>query len=102
MKKFGAKVDGIYVCPHEIDSGCDCRKPKPGLLLQAIKDLRDKEFDVNVAKSYLIGDSEIDLLAGRSLGLKSIKIGASSSLAEIALSDLYDCAKLIGSGGLAA
>src|SRR5574344_353394 len=63
LGKKGAYVDGIYICPHHPDKGfegerpeykidCDCRKPKPGLLLQAAKD-----FNIDLAQSYMIGDS---------------------------------------------
>lgn len=72
----GAYLDGIYVCPHHPDQGfagerpelkivCECRKPKPGLLLQAASDL-----NIDLASSWMIGDSESDLLAGRAAGCK--------------------------------
>ena len=73
--KNGAYVDGIYICPHHPDKGfkgereeykieCDCRKPKAGLLLQAAKD-----FNIDLKKSYMIGDSDRDLNAGSLGGL---------------------------------
>lgn len=72
----GAYLDGIYVCPHHPEHGfagerpelkivCECRKPKPGLLLQAASDL-----NIDLASSWMIGDSESDLLAGRAAGCK--------------------------------
>ena len=72
----GAYLDGIYVCPHHPDQGFagerpelkivwECRKPKPGLLLQAASDL-----NIDLASSWMIGDSESDLLAGRAAGCK--------------------------------
>ena len=72
----GAYIDGIYICPHHPDKGfegerseykfdCDCRKPKPGLLLQAAKD-----FNIDLNQSIMIGDSEIDVLAGQNAGCK--------------------------------
>lgn len=57
--------DRIYYCHHA--SGCDCRKPKPGLLLQA-----KKEFDVDMEKSFMIGDRASDIKAGISAGTKTI------------------------------
>lgn len=95
MNRHDVNVEGIYVCPHDIDFGCECRKPKPGMLLRAIKDLMNSGLVVNIRGSYLIGDSEIDILAGRALGLRGIKIGTYSDIAEKTLPDLYDCAKLI-------
>ena len=66
LKKHSLKVDAIYYCPHhESVSDCDCRKPKPGMILDAIE-----EFNINPMKSYLIGDSERDITAGKSAGLK--------------------------------
>ena len=81
LGKAGAFVDAIYVCPHHTDKGfegerpeykcnCDCRKPKPGLLLQAAKD-----FNIDLSESYMIGDSQRDVEAGENAGVKkSIKV----------------------------
>ena len=81
LGKIGAFVDAIYVCPHHTDKGfegerpeykcnCDCRKPKPGLLLQAAKD-----FNIDLFESYMIGDSHRDMEAGENAGVKkSIKV----------------------------
>ncbi len=81
LGKTGAFVDAIYVCPHHTDKGfegerpeykcnCDCRKPKPGLLLQAAKD-----FNIDLSESYMIGDSHRDVEAGENAGVKaSIKV----------------------------
>lgn len=76
LGKDGAFIDAIYVCPHHLDKGfegerpeykkdCDCRKPKPGLMLQAAKD-----FNIDLSLSYMIGDSERDIEAGMSAGCK--------------------------------
>lgn len=56
-------VDGIYVCPHDKNS-CECRKPKPGLLLRAKEDFPQ----IELAKSIMIGDSESDIQAGIAAG----------------------------------
>lgn len=98
LGKVGAFVDAIYVCPHHTDKGfdgerseykcnCDCRKPKPGLLLQAAKD-----FNIELSESYMIGDSHRDFEAGENAGVKkSIKVeenkenGIMNSLREIVL-----------------
>ena len=76
LGKEGAFIDAIYYCPHHPDKGfegerteykinCDCRKPKPGLFLQAAKD-----WNININESYMIGDSEKDVLAGNAAGCK--------------------------------
>ena len=64
--KHSLKLEAIYYCPHhESVSECDCRKPKPGMILNAIK-----EFNINPQESYLIGDSGRDITAGKNAGLK--------------------------------
>lgn len=78
----GAYLDGIYFCPHHPDSGfegevkelkieCECRKPKPGLLLQAAKDL-----NINLEESWIVGDGKNDILAGKNAGCKTSLIGS--------------------------
>ena len=72
----GAYLDGIYICPHHPDKGfegereqykivCDCRKPKPGLLLRAAKD-----FNIDLSQSYMIGDDARDVEAGQNAGVR--------------------------------
>ena len=76
----GAYLDGIYFCPHhphkgyegeisELKIDCDCRKPKPGLLLKAAED-----FNIDMSQSWMIGDGENDVKAGEAAGCKSILI----------------------------
>lgn len=99
LGKDGAYIDGIYICPHHPDKGfegerpeykidCDCRKPKPGLLLQAAKD-----FNIDLAESYMIGDSGRDVEAGERVGVKaSIKV--EENLAGALLNTVLDILKL--------
>ena len=72
----GAYIDGLYICPHHPDKGfegerpeykfdCDCRKPKPGLLLQAAHD-----FNIDLSQSIMIGDSIRDVEAGKNAQCK--------------------------------
>ena len=76
LGKNGAYLDAIYYCPHHTDKGfpgeriaykciCDCRKPNPGLFLQAAKD-----FNIDLSQSYMIGDSNRDIEAGKNAGCK--------------------------------
>lgn len=69
-----AKIDKIYYCPHHPSANiekyrviCDCRKPKPGLLLKA-----SEEFAINLEESYMIGDRISDIYAGKLAGCKTI------------------------------
>lgn len=64
LKKIGAGIDAFYFCPHISEDFCDCRKPKPGMIFQAAKD-----FDIDLKKSFLIGDSQRDIEAGKNAGL---------------------------------
>lgn len=66
LQLFDADFDAIYYCPHH-DSieACECRKPKPGMIFQAVKDL-----SIQISQSYLIGDSIRDIEAGVAAGLK--------------------------------
>lgn len=89
LGKSGAFVDAIYVCPHHPDKGfegekleykcsCDCRKPKPGLILQATKDL-----NIDLSQSYMIGDNKNDVEAGISAGCKNSLLLHNESLLEL-------------------
>ena len=76
LAENGARLDGIYYCPHHPDVGgerhrksCDCRKPSPGMLRQA----RD-EMGVDLGSSYLVGDSIRDIEAGRQVGATTILV----------------------------
>ena len=61
----GGQVEGIYMCPHKPDDDCLCRKPKPGLLLQAVR-----ELSLDLQRSWMIGDAWSDLQAGQRAGVR--------------------------------
>lgn len=65
VRAAGGRIDAIYYCPHRPEEECPCRKPQPGMLLQAAKDL-----GIELTNSYLIGDAESDLLAGKAAGCR--------------------------------
>jgi D-glycero-D-manno-heptose 1,7-bisphosphate phosphatase len=67
ITKAGGRVDGIYICPHAPWDECACRKPKPGLLLQAADELQ-----IDLSRSLMIGDALSDLQAGRAAGVKEL------------------------------
>lgn len=75
LAKHGAHLDGIYYCPHhptgkvkEYAIECDCRKPKPGMLFKA-----QKEHDIGLKSSYLIGDGSRDVECAEAAGVKGIR-----------------------------
>jgi D-glycero-D-manno-heptose 1,7-bisphosphate phosphatase len=73
----GAKIDGVYYCPHEEQPPCSCRKPEPGMLFAAAD-----EHEVDLTSSWMIGDSEKDVEAGRSAGCRTVRILRSGAVAN--------------------
>ena len=69
LAKHGARVDAIYHCPHHPDDGCDCRKPRPGMLLRAAE-----ELGIDLGGSYMVGDAESDVGAGKAAGCRTARI----------------------------
>jgi len=70
----GARIDAIFYCPHGLDAACDCRKPAPGMLLAAAR-----RHDLDLAASWMIGDSASDIQAGRAAGCRTIQVLENSS-----------------------
>jgi D-glycero-D-manno-heptose 1,7-bisphosphate phosphatase len=68
--KDDLKVDAIRVCYHDEGDHCDCRKPKPGMLLAAAQ-----EWNIDLSTSFLVGDRYSDIAAGNSAGCQSILVG---------------------------
>lgn len=97
LGKEGAYLDGIYVCPHHPDSGfpgeikelkieCDCRKPKPGMLLQAAKD-----FNIDLENSWMVGDSQNDILAGQNAGCHTCLVNNTADYGQdLTFKSVYD------------
>jgi D-glycero-D-manno-heptose 1,7-bisphosphate phosphatase len=64
LRDRGIHIDRIYHCPHAPDEGCDCRKPETGMIERAVK-----EFDIDLEKSWLVGDKESDIKAAVNAGI---------------------------------
>ena len=79
FKKNGGKIKAIYTCLHGWNEGCECRKPKPGLLFQAAR-----EHYLDLTKTIFIGDDERDIQAGQAAGCKTILIGDKINLLRTA------------------
>jgi len=73
----GAKVDGVYYCPHEKHPACKCRKPAEGMLFDAACAHR-----IDLTASWMIGDKEIDVEAGRNAGCKTARLLTSNETTE--------------------
>jgi len=69
LKRFGGKIRRVYYCVHQSKDNCPCRKPKDGLLKKAEKNLK-----VKIAGSYFIGDSIVDVEAGKKAKLKTVLV----------------------------
>jgi D-glycero-D-manno-heptose 1,7-bisphosphate phosphatase len=76
LASAGGRIDGFYFCPHHPEAPveafrthCDCRKPKPGLILQAAR-----ELDLNLERSYMVGDRWLDVNCGRAAGTQSVLV----------------------------
>lgn len=79
-KEHGVEITDFFYCPHHpnFTGDCDCRKPKPGLLLQGIK-----KYNIDPALSYFIGDRERDVEAGTSAGVKGILIDSDQPISTV-------------------
>src|SRR3990172_4341129 len=69
VKAYGGKIEAVYYCVHNSEENCECRKPKPGLLLKASKD-----FGIDLRKTYMVGDYISDIEAGAAVGSKTILV----------------------------
>jgi D-glycero-D-manno-heptose 1,7-bisphosphate phosphatase len=85
LGRFGARVDGFYICPHA-DGTCGCRKPEPGLLLQASRD----HPGLRLERTVLIGDSETDVKAAAAVGASAVRLApkGTESAASCLFADL--------------
>lgn len=105
LAEQGVSLDAIYFCPHHpqgcieaLAIECDCRKPSPGMLLQAAKD-----FNINLSASVLIGDKFSDVQAGKRAGVGRIAIVESGHKVEqaarlesdVVAKDLLDAARML-------
>jgi D-glycero-D-manno-heptose 1,7-bisphosphate phosphatase len=73
----GGAIDAFYVCAHDWDEGCDCRKPKPGMLFQAQRD-----FHLDLSRTYFLGDDERDEAAARAAGCPFVQVSEARPLLE--------------------
>lgn len=94
------RIDAIYYCPHLATDGCSCRKPAPGMALQAQNDFGQIKF----GKSIIVGDSQSDMEFGRNLGMKLVFCGNDKIIdgsADLFVKDLRQFSHMVASyGGL--
>ncbi|MEI6154355.1 MAG: HAD family hydrolase [Deltaproteobacteria bacterium] len=70
LDRHGIKLDAFYYCFHSPEERCSCRKPSPEMLVRAAK-----ELDINLVRSFMVGDKQIDIEAGKRAGCKTIFMG---------------------------
>jgi histidinol-phosphate phosphatase family protein len=98
LAEDGVCVDGIYYCPHHPDENCDCRKPKPKMVMKAVRD-----HDIDLGQSFVIGDLQMDIDLGKNIGCPVIWIDNAAFTyndpPDAIASDLLEAAELILSWG---
>lgn len=78
LTHYGARLDAIYYCPHHPDTGCDCRKPRPGMLRQAEKDLA-----IDLKNSFMIGDRYLDVDLAHAVGARAVLVMTGNGRTEL-------------------
>ena len=81
LEKEGVEILDVYYCPHAPDANCDCRKPAPGMILDAAE-----THTIDLKRSWMIGDKTTDILAGKLAGIPAkqcIKVSPKKTLANV-------------------
>ena len=97
----GAYLDDIFYCPHHPDKGfegerpelkldCECRKPKTGLFMQAAK-----KYNIDLANSWMVGDTLLDMEAGKNAGCSVVLCGTNSEYHGVQFKKLEECVDYI-------
>ncbi|MBY0223112.1 HAD family hydrolase [Mammaliicoccus sciuri] len=90
LAKEGAFIQEVAYCPHKPKAGCACRKPNSKM----IEDLARK-YHVDVSSSYMVGDTDTDIIAGKNAGTKGVFLGTADPLADAVFPDLLSAAEWI-------
>ena len=77
LARASAVIDAIYYCPHALEAACDCRKPAPGMLLEGAR-----SRGLELASSWMIGDSGSDVEAGKSAGCRTAQLSNNGLIIE--------------------
>jgi len=105
LDKEGIEISGVYYCTHRSQDNCSCRKPKTGMIEQAVKDALKKGLNIEISKSFFVGDTIRDIQAGKTAGLKTILVFSGKeqpqnkasweALPDFTASDLTEAAQTI-------
>jgi D-glycero-D-manno-heptose 1,7-bisphosphate phosphatase len=85
LARAGLRVEATYFCPHRPEEGCRCRKPAPGLLERAAR-----ELDVDLAASWVIGDSPADVGLAAAAGCRALRVGSGGAPSDAAAASARD------------
>ena len=83
LKKEGATIHDVAYCPHKPKSGCACRKPNSKLIIDL-----SKKYDIDLLQSYMVWDTDTDIIAWKKAGTKGVFLGKSDPLADAVFPDL--------------
>ncbi len=86
--RAGGRIDAVYYCPHQPEDRCTCRKPQPGLYQRAAR-----EFEIDLTRSFVVGDAESDVAAARAIGARAILVLTGRGQAQRAevVNNHFDC-----------
>jgi len=91
LQSKGVTLDAVYYCPHDEHENCSCRKPQPGMILNASRDL-----EIDLSLSYMVGDSPADIGAGKQAGTRTVRIALETDeTADLVFKDLAAFAKFL-------
>ncbi|NLV90925.1 MAG: HAD family hydrolase [Firmicutes bacterium] len=93
VESAGGAIDDIVACIHDPSAGCDCRKPKPGMIFALAE-----KYGLDLKTSYMVGDRDTDIQAGRAAGTKTVFVGATDRApkeADYVAPDLWTAAQWI-------
>jgi len=92
IEKKGGTIKEVAYCPHAPKEGCACRKPEPKMIVDLAK-----KYNINIENSYMIGDREVDIAAGKAAGAKTILVGSrhQEKIADFHFPDLLSAARFI-------
>lgn len=74
LERSGGQIDAAYYCPHAPEERCDCRKPLPGLIVDAAR-----ELELDLERSFMVGNSQVDVAAGKAAGCRTILLAEGSA-----------------------
>ncbi|GAX91597.1 D-glycero-alpha-D-manno-heptose-1,7-bisphosphate 7-phosphatase [Effusibacillus lacus] len=95
LSRDGAVIDDIRYCSHRPHAGCGCRKPEPGMILELAS-----KYNIDLDQSFMVGDRDFDIQAGRRAGTRTVFIGKGHADADLVAKDLTEAVNQILNQGV--